>query len=161
MIAAAGGDVELEAARRHFEDAVDLFTTGGGPYEAARARQELAEVLARSGQLDAAIAEAQSALETLQQLGAAREAERSATLLGDVRGTRGEHVRGSRFPTRLTARELEVLRLVARGLSDREISAALGLSEHTAHRHVANILTKLDVPSRAAAVALVAQQQLL
>lgn len=53
----------------------------------------------------------------------------------------------------LTARETEVLRLVASGLSNREIASSLVLSEHTVHRHVANILRKLALPSRAAATA--------
>jgi pimeloyl-ACP methyl ester carboxylesterase/DNA-binding CsgD family transcriptional regulator len=53
----------------------------------------------------------------------------------------------------LTARETEVLRLVASGLSNREIASSLVLSEHTVHRHVANILRKLAQSSRAAATA--------
>jgi pimeloyl-ACP methyl ester carboxylesterase/DNA-binding CsgD family transcriptional regulator len=53
----------------------------------------------------------------------------------------------------LTDREREVLRLVAGGLADAEIAAELQLSQHTVHRHVANIRTKLGQPSRAAAVA--------
>lgn len=53
----------------------------------------------------------------------------------------------------LTSRECEILRLVADGLGDAEIAARLHLSPHTVHRHVANIRTKLDQPSRAAAVA--------
>lgn len=53
----------------------------------------------------------------------------------------------------LTRREREVLRLVARGLSNREIASSLVLSEHTVHRHVANILRKLTQSSRAAAAA--------
>lgn len=51
----------------------------------------------------------------------------------------------------LTSRETEVLRLVATGLSNREIASTLVLSEHTVHRHVANILRKLAQPSRAGA----------
>ena len=53
----------------------------------------------------------------------------------------------------LTARETEVLRLVAAGLSNREIASSLVLSEHTVHRHVANVLRKLVQSSRAAAAA--------
>ena len=53
----------------------------------------------------------------------------------------------------LTHREAEVLRLVAVGLSNREIASSLVLSEHTVHRHVANILRKLTQSSRAAAAA--------
>jgi DNA-binding CsgD family transcriptional regulator len=53
----------------------------------------------------------------------------------------------------LTSREAEVLRLVATGMSNREIAGTLVLSEHTVHRHVANILGKLSLSSRAAAAA--------
>jgi pimeloyl-ACP methyl ester carboxylesterase len=53
----------------------------------------------------------------------------------------------------LTRRETEVLRLVAAGLSNREIALSLVLSEHTVHRHVANILRKLTQSTRAAAAA--------
>ena len=53
----------------------------------------------------------------------------------------------------LSGREAEVLRLVAAGLSNREIASSLVLSEHTVHRHVANILRKLTQSSRAAAAA--------
>ena len=63
--------------------------------------------------------------------------------------------------TELSARELEVLRLVAEGLSDAEIAERLVLSRHTVHRHVANIRTKLRLPSRAAAVAHAARIGLL
>jgi len=61
----------------------------------------------------------------------------------------------------LSAREVEILRLVAAGLSDGEIAERLVLSPHTVHRHVANIRTKLGLPSRAAAVAHAARIGLL
>lgn len=63
--------------------------------------------------------------------------------------------------TGLSARELEVLRLVAADLSDTEIAEQLVLSRHTVHRHVANIRTKLRLPSRAAAAAHAARAGLL
>ncbi len=69
-----------------------------------------------------------------------------------------------RLPTQgeaLTSRETEVLALVASGLSDREIAERLVLSPHTVHRHVANIRTKLGLPTRAAAVAAAAKRGLL
>ena len=61
----------------------------------------------------------------------------------------------------LTTRETEVLTLVASGLSDREIADRLVLSPHTVHRHVANVRTKLGLPTRAAAVAAAAKRGLL
>ena len=59
----------------------------------------------------------------------------------------------SRAPSGLTKRELEVLGLVARGMSNQQIAESLTISEHTVHRHVSNVLGKLGVSSRAAAVA--------
>jgi DNA-binding NarL/FixJ family response regulator len=61
----------------------------------------------------------------------------------------------------LTTRERDVLRLVAEGKSDPEIARALVLSPHTVHRHVANILRKLGLHSRAAAAALAARAGLV
>jgi pimeloyl-ACP methyl ester carboxylesterase/DNA-binding CsgD family transcriptional regulator len=70
------------------------------------------------------------------------------------------HTRAARAPNldALTAREREVLALVAEGRSNASIAQRLKLSEHTAKRHVANILLKLDLPTRAAAAALVGRQ---
>jgi DNA-binding CsgD family transcriptional regulator len=53
----------------------------------------------------------------------------------------------------LTQREMEVLRLVAKGLSEREVADKLFISPHTAHRHLSNIRLKLNVATQAAAVA--------
>jgi DNA-binding NarL/FixJ family response regulator len=53
-------------------------------------------------------------------------------------------------PGGLTAREAEVLRLVAAGCTNKQIAAALVISEHTVARHIQNMLAKLDCPSRAA-----------
>jgi DNA-binding NarL/FixJ family response regulator len=61
----------------------------------------------------------------------------------------------------LTAREVEVLKLVAQGLSNSAIAEQLVLSEHTVHRHVGNILTKLRLPSRAGAAVWAAQHKLV
>lgn len=61
----------------------------------------------------------------------------------------------------LSAREVEVLRLVAQGMSDQEIARQLVLSVHTVHRHVANVRQKLDVPSRTAAATQAAKAGLI
>jgi DNA-binding NarL/FixJ family response regulator len=61
----------------------------------------------------------------------------------------------------LSAREREVLALVAQGLSDTQIAERLVISPHTVHRHVANILAKLGLPTRAAAAARAARAGLL
>ena len=61
----------------------------------------------------------------------------------------------------LTPREREVLILLAHGLTNRQLAARLIVSEHTVHRHVTNILRKLDAPSRAAAAAHAARNGLI
>ena len=87
---------------------------------------------------------------------ARRQARAAAAQRGaraaDVAGNR-RTAAGARDTSGLTARELEVLRLISGGLSNQAIAERLFISEHTVHRHVANTLSKLDVPSRSAAVA--------
>jgi DNA-binding NarL/FixJ family response regulator len=70
----------------------------------------------------------------------------------EVRTTRDLH-RPPTLPAGLTAREGEVLRLVASGCTNKDIAAALYLSEKTVARHLSNIFTKIDVPTRSAATA--------
>jgi DNA-binding NarL/FixJ family response regulator len=80
-------------------------------------------------------------------------------LLRDVAAPAATRVPGA--APRLTGKELEVLRLAAQGLTDKEIATRLRRSEHTIHRHVANILVRLDLPSRTAAVAYAVREGLL
>ena len=100
-------------------------------------------------------------------LGDARFAEASARgrgLSADERRRLAERLAaGAPAPASdvLTRRELEVVRLVAAGLTNAEIAQRLVVSDHTVHRHVSNILGKLGVPSRAAAASLAAQRGLL
>jgi ATP/maltotriose-dependent transcriptional regulator MalT len=156
-LAAANG--EYEVARERFEDAVDLYAQGGMPYEGARCRLQLATVLAELHRLERALDEALSAHAVLSEIGA--ECERAAALIEQLKIGRDSAASTGMLDRGLTKREIEVLRLVANGLGTKEIAAKLGLSEHTVHRHIANILTKLDVPSRAAAVARAAQANVL
>jgi DNA-binding NarL/FixJ family response regulator len=146
-LAAARGD--SEAARQACEDAVDCFTAGSAPYEAAVARVELARALAALGQTERAAAERSAATEVFERLGASRDLERA-----QIRAT-------TSATGDLSPRELEVLALVAQGLSDAEIAERLVVSPHTVHRHVANIRAKLRLPSRSAAVAYATREGLL
>jgi ATP/maltotriose-dependent transcriptional regulator MalT len=149
-IAAARG--AHAAARPLLEDAVDRFGRHGASFEAALARIELATTLLALGRARDAESEAAAALETLSALGAVPEADRARRLLGAT--TDDE-------PLPVTRREREVLRLLAEGLTNRQIAERLVVSEHTVHRHVANILRKLELPSRTAAAARAAQAGLL
>jgi len=133
------------------QDAIDAFEkSGGGAFEEARTRLDLAAVLLRSGRVKDAQREARAALKAAEELGASREAAAARQLLGRRFDRTGEE---AKCLPGLSARETEVLRLIARGLSNSEIAGKLFLSEHTVKRHVANILAKLDLPSRAAAAA--------
>ena len=92
-----------------------------------------------------------AARSTFEQLGAAPD----VALVDSLTGASESADHG------LTPRELEVLRLVAAGRSNKEIAAALVISEHTVARHVQNIFTKLGVPSRTAAGAFAYEHRLV
>jgi DNA-binding NarL/FixJ family response regulator len=144
----------LDEARMGFEDAIDRYEASGAPLEAACARLRLAEVRLRQGRGGAAREDASAALATADRIGAGLVARKASALLSSSGPPSPGTVSG------LTAREIEVLRLVARGLNNQEIGERLFVSAFTVKRHVANILTKLDVPSRAAAAAFAARHGL-
>jgi len=149
LVAAAGGD--QQTARERLEDAVDLYAASGASFELARARLELARLLASLGRTDAAVREAQLALTRLEEIGAGAEAGRARELLRTL-GARPKARHAVRRDQVLTSREVEILRLVAEGLTDGEIAARLVLSKHTVHRHLQNAYAKLGCSSRVAAV---------
>ncbi|MFD3336571.1 LuxR C-terminal-related transcriptional regulator [Streptomyces sp. NPDC058700] len=115
------------------------------PYEAAQVRMLLAAVDRAGGDEEAARLELGSARAVFERLGAVPDARRAAALLSG--GAR------RRLPGGLTAREAEVLRLVASGGTNKDIARDLVISEHTVARHLNNIFAKLGVGSRAAATA--------
>lgn len=156
----AFGDGEPDEARRQFEDAVDLFLQSGAPFEVARARVQLARALAELGRGAAAADEARQAIVTLSDLKAELELARAHTVLASITES-PEPTRQQSPSGPLTKRELEVLRLVADGHSNLLIATRLFVSEHTIHRHLANILNKLSVSTRAAAVAHAVRRGLL
>ena len=133
VVAAAG---DHEGARLAAEDAIDRFARCSAPYEGARARLLLAAALEALGRADRAAAETRAAEEALALLGTQVD---------------GNSKNGG--ASELSPREMDILRLVAEGMSDSLIAEHLFLSPHTVHRHVANIRTKLRARSRAAAVA--------
>ena len=99
--------------------------------------------------------EATVSLDRLLALGAELDAGRARRIL-TAAAAGGRPPRGQ-----LTPRELEVLGLLADGLTNRQIAARLVVSEHTVHRHVTNLLRKLDLPSRTAAAAFAVRSGLL
>jgi DNA-binding NarL/FixJ family response regulator len=103
------------------------------------------------GQPQAAAEEARRAVEALTPLGAGLELARASAVL-DSPGA-GPAPASADDRKGLTPREVEIVRLISAGLANQAIAERLFISEHTVHRHVANILTKLDVSTRSAAVA--------
>lgn len=114
------------------------------PYEAARTGVLIGLACRALGDEDGAEIELEASERTFRSLGAAPDLARVMQLR-----QRPETATGSR----LTARQIEVLRLVAAGKSNRAIADALGISEKTTARHVSNIFMKLGLSSRAAATA--------
>jgi LuxR family maltose regulon positive regulatory protein len=155
LLEAAAG--EHERARVLLEDAVDRFQRCGAPFEAAQARIELATSLAALGRAELAEHEATAARDRLLELGAAAEGKRAGRL---IESSIRDGPDGSELPG-LTRREREVLALLAEGLTNRQIAERLVVSEHTVHRHVTNLLRKLDLPSRTAAAARAVRSGLL
>jgi DNA-binding CsgD family transcriptional regulator len=138
----AAGDAEaaLPALRR----AGRLWQELGAPYETAQSRMLTGLACRAVGDHDAAGLELEAAREAFLSLGAVPDLARVGSLSAGVPVT-ADHG--------LTARELEVLRLVAAGQTNKAIAAELVLSERTVDRHVSNIFAKLRVSSRAAATA--------
>jgi len=141
-VALAEGDAQggLVASRRAWQAWEGLKA----PYEAARARVLVGLACRALGDEEAAALELGAARATFAELGAAPDLARVDL---PTRGPAPAEDHG------LTARELEVLRLVAAGKSNREIASELVISDHTVRRHLQNIFAKLGVSSRAAATA--------
>jgi DNA-binding NarL/FixJ family response regulator len=121
----------------------------GAPYEVARACTLLGQAYEALGDRDAASAELSSAREAFEGLGATVDASGVTALLGDRSP-----------PAGLTAREVEVLALVAKGSTNREVAAELVLSEKTIARHLSNIFAKLGVSTRTEASAFAFEHRL-
>jgi DNA-binding CsgD family transcriptional regulator len=169
-IAAAGGRPMLGAIAAHVRGAVELAEGDAeaallslrrawqvwqeleAPYEAARARVLVGLACRALGDDDSASLELEAARDVFEQLGAAPDVARvdahdAHAAPADTHG--------------LSPRELEVLRLVAAGKTNREIASMLVISEHTVARHVQNIFAKVGVSSRTAAGAFAFEHDLV
>lgn len=120
------------------------------PYEEAETHLMLGKAVHAMGDEEGARREIQTARAGFERLGAHRDAHRAMAALAG----RPDRLAG------LTEREAEVLRLVAAGMSNRQIGQALAISEYTVARHLQNLYVKLGVSSRAAATAVAIAQQL-
>lgn len=144
----AGGAVLL--ARGQPQPALDLLLSARASwaalhadYEAARTRVLIARALRALDDDDTAAIEATAARRVFEAVGAVPD-------LGRLGVAPSSPVAPA---AALTARELEVVRLMAAGRTNREIAAALVISDKTVARHLHNVFTKLDVPNRSAATA--------
>lgn len=149
-VALAEGDARcaLIALRRSWQ----LWHELEVPYEVARACALIGLACRALGDEETAASELEAARATFVELGASPDLAHLDTLISPVepRAARG-----------LTARELEVLRLVATGKSNRDIASELVISEHTVARHLQNIFAKLDLGSRTAATAFAFEHDLV
>lgn len=133
-------------------EAVRRFSAAALRFDEAHTRLSLAEALLSTGDRSATQRHLALATQVLSELSAGEDLAR-ARRLADAAGVPATGP--------LSTREREVLRLVSQGMSNQEIAASLVLSEHTVHRHVANILTKLDQTSRTGATSYAIQAGLL
>lgn len=138
-------------ALRQLRDAWRAWQELDAPYGAARVRVDIGLACRRLGDEDSAQLELEAAHSVFGQLDAGPDLDRVAKLLP----TAGAAVGG------MSARELEVLSLVAAGKSNREIASELVISERTVARHVSNIFAKLGVSSRAAATSFALRRELI
>jgi ATP/maltotriose-dependent transcriptional regulator MalT len=142
---------DARGALRELRSAEAAWHELDAPYDLALVRADLGRALLSLGDGESASLEFDAALRTFRGLGAEPAIRRLERLADRPAGR----------PGGLSSREAEVLGHVARGRSNREIGAVLGISERTVDRHVSNIFTKLDVSSRAGATAFAYEHDLI
>ena len=137
-------DGRAEDALASIRRAADILWELRTPYHLARVRVLAARACLATGDVEAAQTELDEAISLFRELGARPDEVAAARLMARLSA-------GGSGP--LTPRQAQVLRLIAAGLTNPEIAAELGLSQRTIDRHVGDILTRLNVATRAAATA--------
>ncbi len=143
LLAEGNGKDALDRLRR----AWNAWQQVDAPYQAGRVRELIARACELLGDTDGAEMERDAARWVYRQLGATPDLARLEPRRSTVAG--------------LTAREVEVIGLVAGGRTNREIAAELVISEKTVARHLSNIFTKLDLSSRSAVTAYAYQHDMV
>jgi DNA-binding CsgD family transcriptional regulator len=145
------GEGNQKAALAEFHRSWKIWCDLDAPYEAARTRVWMSHACVQMNDCDSAKLELELAREVFERLGAKP----------DLLHTNFVQAKPGGSQSSLTAREIEVLKLVASGKTNRAIAAALKISEKTVARHVSNIFNKLNLSSRAAATAFAYQHKLV
>jgi len=143
---------ESGAALELLRSALTAWQELRAPHEVGRIRELIGRAYRLLGDEEGAQLEFEAAQDIFDRLGAAPDAARVASLVAHPTAP----VSGA-----LTGREVEVLRLVATGKTNRAIAIDLSISEKTVARHLSNIFTKLDLPSRSAATAYAYEHKLI
>jgi ATP/maltotriose-dependent transcriptional regulator MalT len=143
---------QVSAALAALRHAWTLWQELEAMYEAARVRVLIGRACRELGDMDTAEMEFDAARGIFRQLGAMPDLAQVEAL---------SHKTAAQKTSGLTTREVEVLRLVAAGKTNREIATALVISDHTVRRHLQNIFARLGVSTRAAATAFAFQHDLI
>lgn len=144
------GQLDIEAGRYaeaelHLQEALALADACAAPFERALTLLNLAELRVATGTIDEARVLADEVRSICEPLGARPTLARVDALLEQLDTTAARH------PAGLTDREVDVLRLIAQGLTDAEVAEQLFIARRTVNTHLTSIYTKLGVSSRAAA----------
>lgn len=145
LVLAAG---DADAATQPLQLALDGYLRARLPFESALVRLDLARAWQAVGRHESVVEQARTAGDSFEGLGATAETAKAGAVLRELSRTDDASTGGG-----LSSRETQVLRLLARGASNQEIADELVVSRHTVRRHVSNLLSKLGVASRTAAVA--------
>jgi non-specific serine/threonine protein kinase len=160
----ATGSGRFPEAAEHIDKSLGLAESCEAPYERALTLISRSQLLVARGDTE----EARSVLDEVQGICVPLGAEPALVLVAELEERLQTQAQAAPAPSDtpaarsgLTKREIEILQLVAQGMINQEIAETLVLSEHTVHRHVSNVMGKMGVSSRTAAVAEAARLDLL
>ena len=135
-----------EQTKQHLEDAIDIYDKIKSPFESARTRVLLADVLVKLNKYAQAEGELDTAINKFKKLGAEKDFEKAKFTLKNLYKDNAADKNKYEF----TGRELEVLRLIAEGKNNEEIAEKLFLSVRTVEKHLTNIYSKVGVSGKSA-----------